>query len=65
MQGIEAGKWSKGKPRQRWEKDIIDIYSIRWQQQAEWQRTGIDFARTFGKRRPEKDMLPEDDIEIV
>ena len=38
----------------------INIYSVRWHvQQAEWQRTGIDFARTSGQQRR------EDDITIV
>ena len=26
MPGIVAGKWNKGKPRQRWEKDITDTF---------------------------------------
>ena len=27
---------------------------VRWQQQAELRRTGIDVARTFGQRRPKE-----------
>ena len=38
------------------------IYSVRWQQQVEWRMTGIDFAKTFGQRRPEDDMLSEESI---
>ena len=48
-------------PRQRWEKDIIDIYSVRWQQQVEWRRRGIDFTKIFEQRRREEDMLSEEE----
>ena len=36
------------------------IYLVNlWQRQVEKQRTGMDFAKTFGQRRPEEDMLSE------
>ena len=31
------------------------IRLVRWQQQVEWRRTGINFADTSGQRRPEED----------
>ena len=36
---------------------ISQIYLLRWQQHVGWWRTGIGFARMFGQRRPEEDML--------
>ena len=60
MQGMVAEKRSRGKPSHRWEKDIRYI-----RQQVEWPRTGTDFARTCVQRRPEEDMLSEDDAEPV
>ena len=61
MQGMVAGKRSRGKTRQRWEKYITDrgLRLVRWQQQAEWRRTGINFAETSGQRRPDENMLRE------
>ena len=52
MQGIVAGKRSQ-------DKDGINtsqIRLVRWQQQAEWRKTGINFAETSGQRRPDEDM---------
>ena len=53
------GSWEK-KPRKAKTKmgerhHIISL--VRWQQQAEWRRTGISFAATSGQRRPDEDML--------
>ena len=53
MQGMVAGKRSRGKPRQIGEKYIRYIVSVRWQQQVEWQMTGTDFSKTFGQREQE------------
>ena len=64
MQGMVAGKRSRGKPRQIREKDITYIRLVRWQQQAEWRRIGIKFAETSGQRRPDEDMLREKRREI-
>ena len=58
MQGMVAGKTSRGKPRRRWEKYITDNMfgtNLGWQQHAEWRRTGIHFAETCGQRRPDDD----------
>ena len=30
---------------------------VRWQQQAEWRRTGINFAETSGQGHPDENML--------
>ena len=45
-----------------WSSSYVQIRSVRWQQQAEWRRTGINFAETSGQRRPDEDMLREEDI---
>ncbi len=38
---------------------------VRWQQQAEWRRTGINFAETYWKRRPNEDIiLREEEVGI-
>ena len=55
MQGMVAGKRSRGKPRQRYGRKTSQIHLVRWQQQAEWRRTGINFAETSGQRRPHED----------
>ena len=60
MQGMVSRKRSRGKPRQRWEKDIIRL--VLWQQQAEWRRTGINFAETSAQRRPDEDVLREEGL---
>ena len=39
---------------------IDPIRFVRLQQQAEWRGTGIDFAKTFGQRCPEDDVLSEE-----
>ena len=36
------------------------IRLVRWQQQAEWRGTGINFAETSGQRRPDENMLREE-----
>ena len=56
MKGMAAGKRSRGNPRQRWE-NTSHVCLVRWQQQAEWRRAGINFANTPGQRRPVEDML--------
>ena len=56
MQGIVAVKRSRGKPRQIWE----EFGAMATQQRVEWRRTGINFAKTFGVRRPEEDMLSKE-----
>ena len=37
------------------------IRLARWQQQAEWRRTGIELAKTFAQRRLDEDMLREEE----
>ena len=61
MQGMVAGKRSRGKPRQRWEKHITDIFGT-MATASRVVRTGIDFAMIFGQPRPEEDMLSEEDV---
>ena len=39
----------------------ILIYSVQWQQQAEWRRTDINFAKTSEQRRLEEDVLWEEE----
>ena len=39
----------------------IYVRSVRWQRQAEWRRTGNTFAVKSGQRRPDEDMLREED----
>ena len=56
MQGMVAGKRSRGKPRQKWEKDHRYV----WCDGCSKQRTGINFAETSGQRRPDEDMLREE-----
>ena len=45
-----AGKRNRENPRQIWENDITYIRLVRWQQQAEWGRTAINFAETSRQR---------------
>ena len=45
MQGMVAGKRSRGKPRQRREKDMYGTMA------AEWQKAVINFAETYEQRR--------------
>ena len=52
-------KRSRGKPRQRWEKDITDIFGT-MATASRGVRTGIDFAMLFGQ--PEEDMLSEKEV---
>ena len=54
MQGMVAGKRTRGKPRHRWEKDITDIFGT----MATASMVAEDrhrFRKTFGQRRPEED----------
>ena len=48
MQGMVAEKRSRGKPRQRHGRKTSQIRLLRWQQQAEWRRTGINLQRHLG-----------------
>ena len=59
MQGMVAEKRSRGKPRQRWEKDIRDIFST----MATASKLAEDkhrFCKDFVKQRPEEDILSEE-----
>ena len=57
MQGMVAGKRSRGKPRQRWEKDITDTFGT----MTAASRVAEDsFAVASGQRRPDEDMLREE-----
>ena len=56
MQGMVAGKRSRGKPRQRWEKDIRYV----WYDDS-GKQTGIHFAETSGQRRPDEDIHREEE----
>ena len=42
---------------QQYIKYIHLVYSVRWQQQTEWRRIGIDLAKTFEQQRPEEDII--------
>ena len=61
MQGIVAGKWSRGKPIQR--RDIADIVGTSRMAHPTGNimysggGRGIDFAKTFGQRHPKEDNL--------
>ena len=63
MQRMVAGKSSRGKPRQRCEKDITDAFGT-MEQQADCRRKGINFAETSVQRRPGEDMLREEEDNI-
>ena len=56
MQGMVAGKGSRGKPRQRWEKDITDTFGTMAAASgvAEDRR---QFRKDIWARRPDEDML--------
>ena len=41
------------------------IYSVRWQQQVEWLRTDINFAKTFEQRRLKRMLSEETACHIV
>ena len=58
MQGMVAGKRSRGKPRQRWKKDTTDIFGT----MATASRVAED--RTFGQRRPEELTWLLDEISV-
>ena len=58
MQGMIAGKRSRDKDGRK----TSQIRLVRWQQQAKWRRTGISFAVTSGQRRPDEDMLREEEV---
>ena len=60
MQGIVAGKSSRGKPRHRWEKDITDTFGT----MAAASRVAEDRHqfRRDGQRRPDEDMLREEEL---
>ena len=62
MQGMVASrKKKKRKAKTKMgERHHRSICLVRWQQQAEWWRTVINFAETSGQRRPDEDMLRED-----
>ena len=62
MQGMVAEKRSRGKPIQRWEKDITEVFGT-MATASRGRRTGVDFARIFGQRRPEEDMLSEEELD--
>ena len=48
------------------EKDVGKTSEIvLWQQQAEWRRTGTNLAETSGQRRPDEDMLREEETCIL
>ena len=61
MQGMVAGKRSRGKPRQIWEKDITDTFGT----MAAASRVAEDrhqFRKeTSGERRPGEDVLREEE----
>ena len=59
MQGIVVGEKAEESQDNDGRK-TSQIRLVRWQQQAEWQRTGINFAETSGQRRPDEDMLREE-----
>ena len=60
MQGMVVLEKKQRKAKTKVEER--DQYMVRWQQQIECGgRTGIDFTRTFWQRRPEEDMLSEED----
>ena len=54
---------SRGKPRDGRNTSHIGLYLVRWQQQAEWWRTGINFADTSGQRSPDEDVLREEEAD--
>ena len=56
MQGMVAGESQDNDGRK-----TSQIRLVRWQQQALWRRTGINFAKTSRQRRPEEDMLGEEE----
>ena len=63
MQGIVAGKEAE----ENQDKDgrtTSQIRLVRWQQ-AEWQRTGINFAETYGHRRLNEGKLYEEEMTIM
>ena len=57
MQWLLAGKRSRGSQDKDRRKKSEGIRLERWQQQAGWRRTCVNFARTFGQRRPGEDAL--------
>ena len=63
--GIREKKQRKAKTKMGERHKTSQIRFVRWQQQVEWRRTGIDFAKTFGQRHPEEDMLLEEDISLM
>ena len=40
------------------------IRLVLWQQQAEWRRTGVNFAETSGQRLPDEEMLREEIVSL-
>ena len=60
MQGMVAGNEAE-ESQEKDGRKTSQIRLVRWQQQAEWRRTGINFAETSGQRRPDEDMLREED----
>ena len=64
MQGMVAGKRSRGKPIQRWEKYITDTFGP-MAAASRVAGTGINFAETSGQRRPDEEMLREEEEIMV
>ena len=58
MQGMMAGKRSRGKPRQRWDKDITDTFGTMTAASRVAEDASIS-QKTFGQRRSEEDILSE------
>ena len=56
MQGMVAGKRSREKPRQRWEKYITDIFGTMATESSSSGRGQASISQTFGQRRPEEDL---------
>ena len=64
MQGMVARKRSRGKPRQRWEKDITDTFGT----MAAASRVAGDrhqFRRDIWAATSEEDMLREEEEEKI
>ena len=59
MQGMVAGKRSRGKPRQRWEKDITYTFGT-MTAASRVAEDSINFVETSGQRRPDEDVLREE-----
>ena len=57
MQGMIAGKRSRGKPRQRWEKDITDTFGTIAAASRVAEDRQASISQTSGQRRPEDDIF--------